>query len=293
MTWTALQWVWRLESPLFIGMPPAGVLNRCRLYVPARVLWGAMTAEISRSGSSETFPDYDKFGQEVARNCRFTYLYPAEEQDDKFLVWLPKFEKKEGFRWYCLGSNLNLSDRDFRRRILEARAGTAVNPQTISASEGTLRETECISPWWHNSDLQEKQNAVLLFGYVFLRDNSFRMQLDQINSISIGGDTRYGMGKMCRLKWQDINTDSFVFGKRISLDGNNPEIHSEVVLGHAPVEASQPHARDIKGSQEFVDGWDQGSPYRGELAWVPGSLTEELVVWSIDNFGYWICKKQE
>lgn len=292
MTWTALQWVWRLESPLFIGMPPAGALNRCRPYVPARVLWGAATAEISRSRNGESFPDYGKFGWEVALNCRFTYLYPAGKRGDKFLVWLPKFEKMKGLLWDCLGSDKKLSDRDFRRRLLDSRPGTAIAPETNSASEGTLRETECINPWWRDSDHQTEANAVLLFGYVFLRNNGFRRQLDQIVTISIGGDTRYGLGKMRRVQCGLVD-DFSIFGKQVHLDGEHPVIQSDIVLGHAPVEASQLQAQNIKGAQELLGGWDQGIPYKGELTWAPGSSLPDSVAWSIDNYGYWRYQKQE
>ena len=101
MSWSLFRWVWRLEAPLFVGMSPAGALNRCRPYVPARALWGAVTAEIARLKSGESFPNYEGVGGEVKRSCRFTYLFPAEKRDGRFLAWLPKFEKEKGLRW-CL-----------------------------------------------------------------------------------------------------------------------------------------------------------------------------------------------
>ena len=115
MTWSLFRWVWRLEAPLFVGMSPAGVLNRCRLYVPARALWGAVTAETARLKSGEGFPNYKDVGDEVKRSCRFTYLFPAEKRDGRFLAWLPKFEKEKGLRWCLQNSDKSLSDRDFRK----------------------------------------------------------------------------------------------------------------------------------------------------------------------------------
>jgi hypothetical protein len=195
MKWTALRWVWRLEAPLFVGMPPAGALNRCRLYVPARAMHGAVTSELARLNGEQKskFPDYGKFGKEVGENCRFTYLFPAEKQGDKFLPWMPKFEKRRGVQWSCHGGEGSLSDRDFRRRLMISRPGTAIAPESDSASEGTLRETECINPWWRDSNCHEESSAVLLLGYVFLRNNGFRRQLDNIDTFFVGGDTRYGL----------------------------------------------------------------------------------------------------
>jgi hypothetical protein len=287
MTWTALRWVWRLEAPLFVGMPPAGALNRCRPYVPARVLWGAVTAEISRSRNGESFPDYGKLGWEVALNCRFTYLFPAEKRGDKYLAWLPKFERIRGVQWYCHGGEDSLSDRDFRRRLLDSRPGTAIAPESDSASEGTLRETECINPWWRDSNCQGETNAMLLLGYVFLRNNGFRRQLDNINTLFVGGDTRYGLGKICRVGWHELSGDLSVFGKRVHLDREHPEIQSDIVWGHA-LEGGQPQIQAMQGVKELLGGWDQGSPWRGALTWAPGSFLERSMAWSIDNFGYWM-----
>lgn len=287
MTWTALRWVWRLEAPLFIGMPPAGALNRCRPYVPARVLWGAVTAEISRSRNGESFPDYGKLGWKVALNCRFTYLFPAEKRGDKFLAWMPKFERMSGIQWYCHGGEESLSDRDFRRRLLDSRPGTAIATESDSASEGTLRETECINPWWRDANCQGETNAMLLLGYIFLRNNGFRRQLDNIDTLFVGGDTRYGLGEICRVGWHEVSGDSSVFGKPVHLDGEHPKIQSDIVWGHA-LESGQPQIQGMQGVKELLGGWDQGSPWRGALTWAPGSFREGSAVWSIDKNGYWM-----
>mgnify|MGYP005843213585 CR=1 FL=1 len=288
MTWTALRWVWRLEAPLFVGMPPAGALNRCRPYVPARVLWGAVTAEISRSRNGESFPDYGKLGWEIALNCRFTYLYPAEKRSDTFLVWLPRYEKAIGRCWYTLDGKESRADRDFRRRLLDSRPGTAIAPETDSAFEGTLRETECINPWWRDpSDCQGRPIPMLLFGYVFLRNNGFRRQLYKIETLFIGGDTRYGLGKICRIEWHDVSADLSVFGKGVHLDREHPEIHSDIVWGHASEDGEAP-IQGMQGMKEHLGGWEQGGPWPGVLSWGPGSSLKQSVWWSIDNYGCWM-----
>ncbi len=303
MTWTALRWVWRLEAPLFVGMPPAGALNRCRLYLPARAMHGAITSELARLNGDENseFPDYGKFGHEVALNCRFTYLFPAEKKGDKFLVWMPEYATSEpdeqdrkdkteiGLRWvpYPRRDGKSLSDRDFRRRLLDSRPGTAIAPQSDSASEGTLRETECINPWWRDSNSQGETKAMLLLGYVFLRNNGFRRQLDNIDTLFAGGDTRYGLGKIRRVGWCEVSGDLSVFGKRVHLDREDPEIESDILWGHA-LEGGRPQIHGMQGMQELLGGWDQGRPWRGALTWAPGSFLEPTAAWSIDNYGYWV-----
>ena len=289
MSWSLFRWVWRLEAPLFIGMSPAGALNRCRPYVPARALWGAVTAEIARLKSGESFPNYEGVGGEVKRSCRFTYLFPAEKRDGRFLAWLPKFEKEKGLRWHLQGCGESRSDRDFRRRLLDTRPGTAIMPESDSALEGSLRHTECIGPWWRDSNSQGETAApVLLLGYVFWQDSNFHRQLQDIETLFIGGDTRYGLGKIRRI--DTLSDDTAVFGKPVRPDREHPEIGSDIVLGHAPEGGGD---EGMQGAKELLGGWDQRSPWKGgKLAWAPGSCdtkhTEaKPVYWSIDREGYW------
>ena len=289
MSWSLSRWVWRLEAPLFVGMSPAGALNRCRPYVPARALWGAVTAEIARLKSGESFPNYEGVGGEVKRSCRFTYLFPAEKRDGRFLAWLPKFEKEKGLRWCLQDCGKSWSDRDFRRRLLDSRPGTAIVPESDSALEGSLRHTECISPWWRDSNSQGETAApVLLLGYVFWQDSDRHRQLQDIETLFIGGDTRYGLGKIRRIDMS--SSDDNVFGKPVRPDREHPEIGSDIVLGHAPEDGG---TEEMRGAKELLGGWDRNSPWKGgKRAWAPGSCDtnhtdEKPVYWSIDREGYW------
>jgi hypothetical protein len=290
MTWNLFRWVWRLEAPLSIGMPPVGSLNRCRLYVPARVLWGAVTAEVSRSKDADRFPGYRKLGGEIALNCRFTYLYPAEKIDDDYLPWLPEFEQSKGLIWRRQDGR-ELPDREFRRHLLDARPGTAIDPLTDSASEGTLRETEFINPWWRNSPcFEEKQCPVFLLGYVFIKDSGLRRYLDDVKTLFVGGDTRYGLGKIGREQWEAVSGSLNVFYKHANLDGSDPGVYSELILGHALV--GNFHG-SIQGMVELLGGWNrvEGAPWESPLAWAPGSSLGEKAFWAIDGKGYWVYRE--
>ncbi|HOV88005.1 MAG TPA: hypothetical protein PLM79_16740 [Syntrophobacteraceae bacterium] len=317
MTWTVFRWVWRLEAPLFVGMPPAGALNRCRLYLPARAMHGAITSELARMDGEKKskFPDYGKFGKEVGENCRFTYLYPAEKLDGKFLAWVPKYlradhdkktrdgEQKIGLRWHRMDGKRDFSDRDFRRSLLDSRSGTAIAPESDSASEGTLRETECINPWWRDvSGARTDPKPVLLLGYVFLKNNGFRRQLDNIDTLFVGGDTRYGLGKIHRVELTDLSADISVFGKKVYLDGEEPEMQSNIVWGHA-LEGSQNQTMKMQGVKELPGRWEivnlwkrrreNGKEMEEFPAWAPGSCFENTgsqsleYCWAIDTYGIW------
>lgn len=315
MTWTLHRWVWRLEAPLFIGMPPAGTLNRCHLYLNARAIHGAVSAELTRlnGNPNSKSSDYGKFGKEVGVNCRFTYLYPAEEDGSEFLVWLPKYEKAKGLVWLPvytkkrgnLVKDKEKLDRDFRRHLLDSRPGTAIAPETDSASEGTLRETECISPWWRGlSDNRDKISSVYLLGYIFLKNNFLngnsekknngeadnkKIRLRDIKTLFVGGDTRYGLGKICRVEWDDLSGDLSIFGSLVNLDKDEPEIKSEIVWGHALEDGSS--NQDMQGMKEIYGGWEIDKPYKDGLAWAPGSCQDKTMSWwSINAYGYWVSQ---
>ncbi len=294
MTWTLHRWVWRLEAPLFIGMPPAGALNRCRLYVPARTLWGALTAELARLRCENSFPgdDYKQLGEDIVDNCRFTYLYPAKKIGDKFLAWLPEYESGRGLVWRRQAGTDPLPDRKFRQLLLDTRPGTAIEPETDSAFEGTLRQTECITPWWWELRGRDKEpKPVYLAGYFFMRKDSLKLkhELSNINTLFIGGDTRYGLGKISKVPWDDVSADGSVFGQHVYLNSEDPEIASNTVLGHALLE-KQEDSIEVRGMKELLGGWDRGTPWKGNLMWVPGSVLKKQknqVLWRIDKNGHW------
>lgn len=306
MKWTILCWVWRLEGPLFVGMPPAGSLNRCRLYVPAQAVHGAVTAELARRRGDELsrLPDYGKFGHEIGNRCRFTYLYPAEKSGDDFIAWTPEYHRNEdatnkqadpkkkenqsGLWWhYHNALKKPCSDREFRRRLLDSRPGTAIMPETDAVSEGTLRETECVNPWWRDSKTGAELTETLLLGYVFIANNYCRQKLENLQNLFVGGDTRYGLGRMQCVDCADVSEKSSVFGKSVSaIDTECFEIKSNILLGHSPVTPSH----QMQGAQELLAGWNPDALKKGTLCWSPGSSRKGPVSWFIDNHGCWCIK---
>lgn len=280
MSWTLFQWIWRLDTPLYLGMPPAGALNRCRPYVMARTLWGALTAEISRSSAGNRFPDYDQCGQTIAECCRFTYLYPAEEKNGERIDWLPQYTTEKGYTWAGDGY---VSNRNFRKRLFEAKPGTAIDPHADAALDGTLREMECIQPRWSEPGCAKPKDR-LLCGYIFSKDDELSQTIARIDQLSIGGDTRYGLGKISRLLWRDLPAGSTLFGRQVRLDEEHPAVCSSVILGHARDSSA---VSSMKGMKERIGGWDRGKRWIGDNTWTPGSSLDSEVWWLIDASGYW------
>lgn len=297
MTWSLFRWVWRLESPLYIGMPPAGSLNRTRVYVPARAIWGALTAELARQEAPNgQKPDYECVGEDLKKSYRFTYLYPAKQANDTWHVWLPTYRDGHGLSWARDGHADVVGDRQFRQRLLSTRPGTSIDATTDSAEDGSLRETECIEARWRD-ERGEDAGPVAMVGYVFIRaakahDESSpeRRRLDGVDAVFVGGDTRYGLGRLRRVAF-DVVKQGGLFGSEVNLDVEEPEVELSTVWAHAHDVAS--HARggvSLRGALELLGGWDHRSIRRVDQAlplWQPGSCATTPIRWSIGADGLW------
>jgi hypothetical protein len=284
MTWQAYRWIWRLEAPLHVGLSPAGSLNRTRLYIPARAMWGALTATLARQTASGAGPNYQGIGKDLQEKARFSYLYPAEQANGQWQPWLPRYEEGQGLCWqHQDGGNL-LPDRFFRQRLLSTHPGTAIDPASDTAAEGTLREVEYILPRWRDT-----VTSVALVGYVFLRDGDDPHGLKDVEELWIGGESRYGFGHLRRVRlesspWQSAND---CFGIPLDLGGDDPILqHPQFVYAH-----TLPEGEPVKcGAWEIVLGWDQDNLYTGtssSLCWVPGSRVKETACYRIPESGVW------
>lgn len=295
MTWRLFRWAWRLKSPLYIGTTPAGALNRCRLYVPARTLWAALTAELVRHERDEeqvTADEYESMGKDLKKKYRFTYLYPARQVDGEWRAYLPAFESGRGLVWRQENApeKETLRDRVFRGRILYTRPGTAIDPWTDTAAEGSLRETECLQPRWRSASKRD-EGPVALVGYVLVRNAEGFAQDDvgkisPIKSLLLGGDTRYGLGRLELDSVAAVDPQSGIFGNEVDVVKGDPIVQSSVVLAHASGEFG------MAGALELLRGWHAGQQdlISDKPLWVPGSRVTQLGVeagFSINELGLW------
>lgn len=292
MSWSLHRWVWLLEAPVFVGAPPAGALNRCRPYVLARGVWGALTSESAQAGANG-FPDYQQRGNSLHQRARFTYLYPAARVNGVWRAWLPEYAPGTGLVWRREDSgrspNGTVQDRQFRRWLIDARPGTAIDADSDTAAEGSLRETECVMTNWRTGSPSSGE-PVALAGYVFLRDISASdleattaSDLEATTVLFVGGDTRYGLGRLRRVEFENADT---VFGAKPVPAGGEPVVATSRLLGHGI------SSREAYGAKEALTGWDRtASDPLMSIAiprWAPGSRTREEVAWKIDSEGTWV-----
>ncbi|GIW42724.1 MAG: hypothetical protein KatS3mg077_0006 [Candidatus Binatia bacterium] len=288
MSWSLYRWTWQLESPLYVGMPPAGSLNRCRLYVPARAVWGAVTAEVARATAKSGFPKYQEVGKRIRDGVRFTYLFPAQQERNRWLAWLPRYKSAAGLLWEREDSSPpSIPERQFRMRLLSTRPSTAIEPSTDTAAEGSLRETECLNPLWRPHD-GLPAGPVALVGYVFLRtdlENELRQALVGLEALTLGGDNRYGLGCVRRVTFGEAGD---VFGCKVNLASDQPGVDTERVLAHGELNAQA--GTKLRGDMELLRGWDYGQSDHWPTAkplWVPGSVADGQERWQIDSTGHW------
>lgn len=309
MRWTLYRWVWQACAPLHIGYTPAGALNRTRLYIPARNMWAALTAEIARRQASN-FPDYESVGQALQQYARFTYLYPAEFVNGKWYAWLPRYGQEEGragLYWYREESEIApISDRAFRRRLLHTQPGTAIAAGTGAAEEGTLREVEYIATHWKPEQGQtpHRPTPVAFVGYLFLEEapndakwQSILSELKEVRKLFIGGETRYGFGHLTLLSsseeepWEQAQA---CFGYEVDLQGDEPVVKNpQHLLGHGLL-ASQ----YAQGNREVVFQWNWQMPHTtNTLYWQPGTQVlkpdQDELVFAIDPNGFWAGRTEK
>lgn len=294
MTWSLFRWVWQLEGPLHVGMPPAGSLNRTRLYVPARAVWGALTAELSRrEAQNGREPQYQSVGERLQKEYRFSYLFPAQKVGATWRAWLPTYRAALGLGWVREDQpDQDVGDRQFRRRLLSTRLGTSIDASTDAADDGSLRETECIETRWRD-DRGLDEGLVAMVGYAFVKTgkekakySKTKRRLDGLDTLFVGGDTRYGLGRLRRTSFERVPPQKErIFGCQVvHSDANPPSIEAQTVFAHI-----HPGVQ-LAGSLELLGGWDHyliRSLDRSAPLWQPGSKASSALQWVIEPDGNW------
>jgi hypothetical protein len=256
------------------------------MYIPAWTMWGAVTAELARA-TRENFPMYKEMGALIRKNARFTYLYPAEPVADGWRAWLPIFKEGQGLVWRPEDdSDLagGLRERQMRKRLVGGRAGTSIDPESDSAEEGSLRETEFLLRAWRNTG-----NPVAMVGYMFLRQGTVGEELEEqfkaLKRIFVGGDTRYGLGWLGQ---ECIDSKRDVFGLAVRLESDTPFVCSSTVLAHA---LDSVGSTGLVGAREVIRRWNVGelADRDEELYWTPGSTVSEgkKTHWQLEEKGIW------
>ena len=202
MPWEHYRLLLRLESPLHVGFRKVGNLMQTRRYVPARTLWGALVASLTRSLCSpplqrQHFEAFEKF---VNDHLRIGYLWPTAPCHPKGLP-----EEVLLFPW----DDPELFDYLF----LDAYVSTSVDPLGAATEEGSLHQVEFIAPYTRGPVTVKCRRIpggipVYLMGDLWIRHPQVNktagpcspprdlVHTFQNLSLQLGGERTYGWGRV-------------------------------------------------------------------------------------------------
>jgi len=275
MTWTHYHLVFRLKSPLHIGWRKVGNLMETRDYVTGRVLWGALTAQITRDqGRGHEAGQYKTVGDLLHKHFRFGYLWPALPEDPAVATHaLPKVDWGEGsVTLYFPGKRSRWNHRswkhpDFDYLFKGSFARTALDPIGHAAAEGSLWQIECIAPTSRGG------LPVYLVGDLWVEESNLPPDVKQwrrsLGQINLGGERTYGWGRVDLVEkaLTSVRNQETVHGfKWQEQDG---EIYvaiatGEYVPGHVLLESSC--GAPVEGIVEPFVGWAYGIR-EGRVRW--------------------------
>ncbi len=282
MTWTAYRIVFRLISPLHVGWIKVGNLQRTRLYVPAKTVWGALTARLTRDVPAFG-GDYQTVGARVREELAFSYLFPALDPQKPLY---PHFTE-QGLQY----GEQEMEPDEFAWRLLSSYASTAIDAGRDAAEEGSLHETEFLSPYD-----REMKEPVYLTGYVFEREGCKLPWKNVLNRLQLGGERRYGWGRIACYKIGDPIQGKIDIFHKYPVDLGEDEIKVDVpekasLLAHTVTDKNMP----VIGQIEPVVGRETSHTNRFgayistdvKICWVPGSVVENECRLIIRPDGLW------
>ena len=260
-SWIPYRVLLRLLSPMHIGWRRTGNLQQTRGYVPGRAIWGALTATLTRMGRGN---DYEAVGNAVEQDLRYTYFYPTTRRDEVTLwPWDP------GFAWRYMGSYAST-----------ALSGTV-------AEEGSLHETECLSP------VTREGKDVFLLGYILEKEGCRLSWKEALAEVLFGAARGYGWGRVTpsEIEPSEIEESERCFGYAIEEAHGTPAIRvpeRKSVLAHCIADARfilKGEVEPLIGRETTRQAGFGGRVSSATVCWTPGSTVKGETVFTICGKG--------
>jgi len=261
MAWEAYVLTYRAMTPIALGAYRFGFIQRTRYYAPGWTLWGAITAQLTRAiFPKATGKTYQEVGSFVRKNLPTSWAYILTDEKPA----CPQYEEGQ----LCYGS---LSAAEFEARFLASCGQTAVAPGSLTAHSGTLHETEALAAY-------ERDGKPVRWQFtLYMRkpwtnpprcphDLTEERIVESLKYLSIGGDRRYGLGRLQQEEAPVLQEA----GERDRPVPSEWHPKSRVLRAHMPFE-------DVPG--EMVQGRLEAIPWRWWQnkpggAWGPGQKRE-------------------
>ena len=163
--------IYKQIQPIHIGAGSYGVINDTRIFIPGWTMWGALTNAYGINNNWKDKDYKDDNNKQIFENI--TCFYP--QVDGKILN--PSYKNGE----FYLG---NMSEKEFRKKFVTTYLSTAINSTTLNAQDESLHEIDVILP-----------KDIYWVGYlkINIREKNFK---GIPKEIYVGGEVRYGLGKM-------------------------------------------------------------------------------------------------
>lgn len=302
MTWKAYRLVYRAMSPIHIGWHTLGYIKLTRYYIPGKSMWGAMTANLTRTYGAKGINDYAVFGDLLKTDILTSYFFPAIDADNP----LQPHYTDQGIIYGDVRHG-HCAKEEFERLFIGSFGQTAIMPQSNTAEDESLHESEYISTGIKENG---EYKPVLFVGYLFMKEDASldgkKIGWDEdeiplhpaIREIFIGGDVKYGWGQLKLLNNPgEDGHKSKIFGYEFQANGLLPsfEIPADSPLpGHLAIDS------DIyaKGDIEPLVGREWSTEKNGKkrfgagqkishatVCWVPGSVLEETRILRVGGYG--------
>ncbi len=197
MEWKHCALIWRVKSPIHVGLRRSGNLMQTRPYIPWRVWGAAFTRVLTERLPSGSGVPYQDVGKLLEQNFRFGYAWPAVLKDGK---------SGKAVEDYEVLFNEWVNNRElFEYRLLDAREGTARDALAHTAEEGTLHHVEFLMP-----NTRDTGEPVFLALDLWVREpmelsgtpepvqNLLKGWEEHTRFLQIGGERTYGWGRVER-----------------------------------------------------------------------------------------------
>ncbi len=179
------------KQPIHIGMGSYGVVNETRIFIPGWTMWGALTKAYNLYNGNNLSEN-----QQLFENI--SCFYPAFKNADNLEILFPEFKNGE----FYLG---DYSEDKFRAKFVYTFVSTAINPATNAALDESLHEINVILPGAKAEYLENPMEGKIYWvGILGIDNDSPDKFLTDGLEVLVGGDSRYGLGKMTLIKKENI-----------------------------------------------------------------------------------------
>ncbi|HAA42675.1 MAG TPA: hypothetical protein DCE02_01535 [Ruminiclostridium sp.] len=177
-------------TPIHIGKYNYGVISESRIFIPGFTMWGALVNAygLKNGATDEIYTDAKK---------KFEYttcFYPVLNGD----IYFPKFCAGQLFYASC-SNEKRYSEQEIKVTFTDTCVSTAVSPANKAARDESLHEIEVfLNRSKYNTNICgiNNINQVYWRGLIGLRDSSYRNFLCKGLEIIVGGDVKYGLGRL-------------------------------------------------------------------------------------------------